>query len=138
MSTFIENDEEEDARYQEQLYKQRTEFDDEGILNRAGDPHFENNGRENGFYDDLDLDFDENMVEGFIMIGLVATLLVLVYVRQQRNRQRAAGADNAAGGGGGGGDNPGAGGGGNNGDRGFFPRPGEPEFAQWLAGGIGH
>ena len=84
---------------------------------------------EDGYYDELDIDIDEGFLEGLVIISLAATLLVLVYLRQQRNnRQRE--------GNGGGGDA--GGGGGNDGDRGFFPRPGEPEFAQWVAGGIGH
>jgi SEL1 protein len=51
--------------------------------------------------------------------------------QQQRNRQNqnAANAANANGG------NANA----NNGnDRGFFPQPGDPEFGQWVAGGVGH
>ena len=98
--------------------------------------------REDGYYDDLDLDIDENLLEGIIMIGLVGVLLVLVYVRQQRIRQRANANNEAArgvgGDDGGGAANAGAGGGRENDDRGFFPRPEDPEFAQWVAGGVGH
>lgn len=85
--------------------------------------------REDGFYDELDLDIDESFLEGLIIVALAATLLILVYVRQQRNRQR---------------ENAGAGAGvprvppGGGGDRGMFPQPGQPEFAQWVAGGVGH
>lgn len=84
--------------------------------------------REDGFYDDLDLDIDENLLEGLIIVALAATLLILVYVRQQRNRQR----ENAGAAGG----VPGVPPGGD--DRGMFPQPGQPEFAQWVAGGVGH
>lgn len=114
---FIENDEEEEARYQAQLYKQRVELEEDDILATASDPHFENHHND-GYYDELELEIDESVLEGLIIIVLAATLLVLVYMRQQRNRRR----ENTAAAGGGG--NPGGPGDGDN-DRGFFPRPGE-------------
>lgn len=112
------------------MYKQRVELEEDDILATASDPHFENHHND-GYYDELELEIDESVLEGLIIIVLAATLLVLVYMRQQRNRRR----ENTAAAGGGG--NPGGPGDGDN-DRGFFPRPGEPEFAQWVAGGIGH
>jgi SEL1 protein len=91
----------------------------------------ESEGHEDGYYDDLDLDIDEGMLEGLLIVGLAATLLVLVYFRQQqqqRNRQNEnANAQNAN-----------ANANANANDRGFFPQPGDPEFAQWVAGGVGH
>jgi SEL1 protein len=90
-------------------------------------------------------DFDDGLVETLIIIGLAATLAFLVYLRQQRMQQgrraqpQAAPAapgqpavnaqqqaevqrqeqqDAAAGG--------------------FFPAPGDPDWNQWVAGGIGH
>ncbi|KAL1962530.1 hypothetical protein VTN77DRAFT_9405 [Rasamsonia byssochlamydoides] len=122
---FLENDEEEEAQYRAQLYGQRE--DDEEELLGTGSTVRRPEGEDVGYYDELELEIDESILEGLIIVALAATLLVLVYVRQQRNRQR----ENA---------NAGAGaaaqGGGN--DRGFFPRPGEPEFGQWVAGGVGH
>jgi SEL1 protein len=78
-----------------------------------------------GYYDELDLDIDESLLEGLIIVALAATLLILIFVRQQRNRQRNAG-------------NPAPGEPAGNNDRGFFPRPDEPEFGQWVVGGVGH
>lgn len=134
MAAFIKNDEEEEARYQAQLYNQRGEFEDDEFLTTTADPHFENRHHEDGYYDDLDLDIDESFLEGLVIVVLAAILLVLVYMRQQRNRRRE-NENNAAAGAAG--PNPGNPGNEDN-DRGFFPRPGEPEFAQWVAGGIGH
>lgn len=69
------------------------------------------------------------MLEGLLIVGLAATLLVLVYFRQQqqqRNRQNENVNANAQNGNG------------NANDRGVFPQPGDPEFGQWMAGGVGH
>lgn len=130
----MENDEEEEARYHAQLYGQR---DDEEMLPGGSAGRRTENERHNdanGYYDDLDLDIDESLLEGLVIVALAATLLILVYVRQQRNRQRE-NANNAAAAGAGGqapvNNN-------NNNDRGFFPQPGQPEFGQWVAGGVGH
>jgi SEL1 protein len=100
------------------MYKRAQEEEDD-ILSSSDSRH------EDGYYDDLELEIDESVLEGLIIVALAATLLVLVYMRQQRNRPQQN--DNNAG-------NAGQ----NENDRGFFPRPGEPEFAQWLAGGVGH
>lgn len=105
------------------MYRQRAEEDE--MLGASGDAHEE--GHDDGYYDDMELDIDESLLEGLIIFTLAATLLVLIYIRQQRNRQRPNGNDA---------NNQGAQGNGD--DRGFFPRPGEPEFNQWVAGGIGH
>lgn len=121
VAAFIENDEEEE-HYRAQLYKQRAGEDDDLL----GSNHLDGENHEDGYYDDLDIDIDESFLEGLVIVSLAATLLVLVYLRQQRNRQRQnenAAAGNAAA---------------NGNDRGMFPRPGEPEFAQWVAGGVGH
>ena len=71
---------------------------------------------------------DDGLVEGLVIIGLVAALGILLYYRQQRQQQaqrreqdagrRAAPARQQ--------------------DRGVFPPPGDPEFANWVAGGVGH
>jgi SEL1 protein len=98
-------------------------------------------------------DFDDGLIESLIIIGLAATLAFLVYYRQQRQLQNrraalAAQAGNAqqnapapAGiqppaaeqGEGAGAAQPAG-----EGDRGFFPNPGDPDWHQWVAGGIGH
>lgn len=122
VNAFIENDEE---GYYEDLYEQQRGDDDEyrGL---------DSDGHEDGYYDDLDLDLDEGMLEGLLIVGLAATLLVLVYFRQQQQQQRNRQNENA---------NPNANpqdGNGNANDRGLFPQPGEPEFGQWVAGGVGH
>lgn len=125
IAAFIENDEEEEAHYRAQLYKQRAE--DEDMMATHPDPH--DDGHSDGYYDDFEFDIDESILEGIIIFALAATLLALIFIRQQRNRQRPN--ENP-----GGAANPGAPGDGN--DRGFFRQPGEPEFGQWAAGGIGH
>ncbi|KAL4880156.1 ubiquitin-protein ligase Sel1/Ubx2 [Aspergillus karnatakaensis] len=123
IAAFIENDEQEDAEYRAQLYKQG-EGDDDELL--SGSDHHRLDDQEDGYYDELDLDLDESVLEGLIILSLAATLMVLVYMRQQRNRQRPNDNQNQ---------NAGQA---NANDRGFFPRPGEPEFGQWVAGGVGH
>jgi SEL1 protein len=124
---FLENDEEEEAQYRAQFYGQREDDEDELLGTGSTARHAESERGDAGYYDDLELEIDESVLEGLIIVALAATLLILVYVRQHRNRQR----ENANAGAG-----PVAQAGGN--DRGLFPRPGEPEFGQWVAGGVGH
>ena len=93
-------------------------------------------------------DFDDGLVESLVIIGLAATLAFLVYYRQQRQLQnrraaaQAANAQNAAAvmdapqpnaGAGAGAAQPAP-----DGNRGFFPNPGDPDYGQWVAGGVGH
>lgn len=125
---------ENEAQYYDALYEAQ---DEEHEFGRSLDGE-----HQDGYYDDLEFDIDEGMLEGLLIVGLAATLLVLVYIRQQQQRNRQN--QNAA--------NPGDGNAnnvnpnpnlnananGNANDRGFFPRPGDPEFGQWLAGGVGH
>ncbi|PYH99411.1 putative ubiquitin-protein ligase Sel1/Ubx2 [Aspergillus ellipticus CBS 707.79] len=126
IAVFIENDEEEEANYRAQMYK-RAEEEDEDLMSSN---HRLDERHDDGYYDDLELDIDESVLEGLIIVSLAATLLILVYLRQQRNRQRQndGGANAVAPG------NANA----NANDRGVFPRPGDPDFAQWVAGGVGH
>lgn len=121
IAAFIENDEGEENQ-RAHMYK-HANGEEEDLLS-ANQPEGEN-AHEDGYYDELELDIDESLLEGLIIVTLAATLAVLVYMRQQRNRQRQH-------------ENAGAQGAANGGDRGMFPRPGEPEFAQWVAGGVGH
>jgi len=79
---------------------------------------------------------DEGLVESLIILGLAAALIYLVYYRQQRtlNHRRAmeqqGGQGVAA--------PPMQPLPGQQADGGFFPPPGDPNFNQWVAGGIGH
>jgi SEL1 protein len=93
--------------------------------------------------DDLDLD-DDGLVESVMILGLAAALVFLLMYRQQRQQaarrqeearrqpqqpqqggvQGAAAAGNQQ--------QPQAQ------ERGFFPQPGDPNFGQWGAGGVGH
>ena len=89
------------------------------------------------YYDEI----DESILESLIIVALVGTLAFLVYYRAQRaqNARRT-------------GDQPQQqqqGGGvprvgaapllpGQQPDGGFFPPRGDPNFGQWVAGGVGH
>lgn len=97
-----------------------------------GSRGLESEHHDDGYYDDVELDIDEGILEGLLIFGLAATLLVLMYVRQQQQRNRQNQDANANGNG-----NANANANANE-DRGLFPRPGEPEFAEWVAGGVGH
>ncbi|KAI9870130.1 MAG: ERAD-associated protein [Pleopsidium flavum] len=94
------------------------------------------------YYDEI----DEGILESLIIVGLAAALVFLVYYRQQRqlNHRRAMeqqGPGALAQGalpappmpGQHPGQHPGQ-----QPDGGFFPPPGDPNFNQWVAGGIGH
>jgi SEL1 protein len=83
--------------------------------------------------DGADLD-DGALVETLIILSLVAALALLVYYRQQRQQQAQRREEEARR---------------RQGaplpqqqpvqqDRGLFPQPGDPDFANWMAGGIGH
>lgn len=133
-TTFIENDA---AAYYEELYETHGEEDD-----FMGSRGLESEHHDDGYYDDVEFDIDDGMLEGLLIVGLAAILLVLVYVRQQgqRNRQNQDGNanGNANGNGDANGNENGNANGNDNNDRGLFPRPEDPEFAQWVAGGVGH
>ena len=79
------------------------------------------------------MDIDDGILETLIIVALAATLVVLVYLRQQRALRRAQ--RGAA---------PGAGARAGDAearrheDRGLFPRPDDPEIRAWVAGGVGH
>lgn len=127
---FLENDEEEAQQYAQLLREREQEAEFIGSHHR----HAEN--EDTGYYDELELDIDESVLEALIIVALAATLLILVYIRQQRNRQRETGANNQPQQQPGVNQNANANINGN--DRGLFPRPDQPEFAQWVAGGVGH
>ncbi len=92
------------------------------------------------YYDDI----DDSVVESLIIVALAGALAFLLYYRQQRQTNHRREAERQAQGGQ-------AGDGplapirapeqplpGQQRDGGFFPPPGDPNFAQWVAGGIGH
>lgn len=85
-------------------------------------------GQADGMYDDI---IDDGILESLIIITLAGALVFLIYYRQQR--QLAAHAANQQAGG-----NQQVPQGQQPQDRGFFPQPGDPEFGQWVAGGVGH
>ncbi|KAJ5624921.1 Tetratricopeptide-like helical [Penicillium lagena] len=120
IAAFIENDAEE---YYGELYDQQTPEDEDFPGAR---PLESDNRHEDGYYDDLDYDIDEGMLEGLLIVGLAAVLMVLVYIRQQQQRRNQAQNQND--------NNANA----NHNDRGVFPRPEDPDFRQWVAGGVGH
>lgn len=88
-------------------------------------------GDADGLYEDF---IDDGLLESFIIIGLAAALVFLIYYRQQhqlahRNNDNAArNQDEQA-------QAPLPG---QQADGGFFPQPGDADFANWAAGGIGH
>ena len=89
-------------------------------------------GDADGMYDDI---LDDGILESLVIIGLAAALVFLIYYRQQHqlaHRQNEAaraqpeeqaveGQQQEAAG-----------------ERGLFPQPGDPDFAPWVAGGVGH
>ena len=91
-----------------------------------------------GAGDDL---FDDGLVESLIIVGLAATLALLVWWRQQerilgeRRRRLAQNAQAGAGRNEGGGEQRD---GERERERGLFPNPGDPDWGQWVAGGVGH
>lgn len=84
------------------------------------------------------VDLDDGILETLIIVGLAATLAFLVWYRQQRQlrerREREARGNGPVPQPG----QPAAAAAVQQEDRGLFPQPGDPEFLQWAAGGIGH
>ncbi len=93
-------------------------------------------GAADDYYDEI----DESIIESLVIVALAAALAFLVYYRQQRQtnhrreveRQQQQGVEGAGARAEAGvveGQQP---------DGGFFPAPGDPNFGQWVAGGVGH
>ncbi|KFY17458.1 hypothetical protein V492_00652 [Pseudogymnoascus sp. VKM F-4246] len=107
---------------------QYMDYEEEDLLHRNDPTH----GADDGMYDDV---IDDGVVESFIIIALAGALVWLIYYRQQRqlahrqNNGAARDQRNQAGPVGGQQAQP---------DGGVFPRNGDPAFAQWVAGGVGH
>jgi SEL1 protein len=87
-------------------------------------------GDADGLYDDI----DDGIIDSLLILGLVLALLGLIYWRQQHQaaHQRDADAARAQEGAAPEGQQP------LQEDRGLFPQPGDPEFGQWVVGGVGH
>ncbi|KAK3300515.1 uncharacterized protein B0H64DRAFT_381075 [Chaetomium fimeti] len=118
VNNFLQDD---DTQYYDELYE---EYGD-GMTDEDG----------------LDLD-DDGLVESVMILGLAAALVFLLMYRQQR--QQAARREEArrqqqqphqggvqGGAAAGNQQQPQQ-------ERGFFPQPGDPNFGQWAAGGVGH
>ena len=97
-------------------------------------------GGDDDYYDDL----DDNIIDSLIIVGLAAALAFLVYYRQQRQNTHRQNADRQE-------QQPGQQQQqqqngpppeerlpGQQADGGFFPPPDDPNFGQWVAGGVGH
>ena len=92
-------------------------------------------GGDEVYYDEI----DDSIIESIIIVGLAAALAFLVYYRQQRQnthrqdteRQEQPGQEQN-------GAPPAERLPGQQADGGFFPPPDDPNFAQWVAGGVGH
>ena len=87
-------------------------------------------GDADGMYDDVIYD-GLGILDYLLAITFVGALIALVYHRQrvaaevQRQRAERNGQQPQA-------QEP------EQEDRGLFPRPGDPDFNQWVAGGVGH
>ncbi|CCU81501.1 ubiquitin-protein ligase Sel1/Ubx2 [Blumeria hordei DH14] len=86
-------------------------------------------GDSDGLYDDA---IQDGIFESLIILSLCAALVFLIWYRQQRQQAHRRDPDAGIVGA----QLPGAAAAQQ--QRGVFPQPGEPEFAQWVAGGVGH
>jgi SEL1 protein len=89
------------------------------------------------YYDPED-ELDSDILESLVILALTGALALLLYVRAQRQRRaeeerRRVEEQQRAFNGQGGQVAPQQ-----QQDRGVFPNPGEPEFMNWVAGGVGH
>ena len=117
INNFLQDD---NGRYYDDLYDDLYEDD----TMPGGDP----------------LDFEDGIMESVVILGLAAALVFLVLYRQQRQqaaRQQEDEARRQQ-------QHQGAAAQGGNlqaqqeQGRGLFPQPGDPDFGQWAAGGVGH
>lgn len=110
---------------QDDLLEYNEDYDDDDILRQSDSMP----GGDDDLYDDL---AEDGVLESFIILGLAAALIWLIYYRQQRQlahrREEAEGAQQdrlpplpqpAE-------------------NRGLFPQVGDPDFQQWVVGGVGH
>jgi SEL1 protein len=109
---------------QDDLHEYNEDYDDDDILRQSDSMP----GGDDDLYDDL---AEDGVLESFIILGLAAALIWLIYYRQQRQlahrREEAERAQQdrlplpqpAE-------------------NRGLFPQVGNPDFQQWVVGGVGH
>ena len=99
-------------------------------------------GSDDSYYDEL----DESILESLIIVGIAAAIAFLVYYRQQRQTNHRRDLERRQQEGGDGGAAQGNAVGipmeqrlpGQQADGGFFPPVDDPNFGQWVAGGVGH
>ncbi|KAL1952933.1 hypothetical protein VTO42DRAFT_3936 [Malbranchea cinnamomea] len=138
ITAFISYDEDEDYSHHHRLHGDQDDFLDDSRGHDTAEGH-------DGYYDELDLDVDDGILESLIIIGLAMALVLLVQWRQralrraaQQNANNQNNNNNANQNQQGGHADDGAGGQRQEEDRGLFPRPDDPDFAAWVAGGVGH
>ncbi|KAK2743781.1 ERAD-associated protein [Myotisia sp. PD_48] len=139
IAAFIRSSQEEEG------YQRTTAGDHaDGMLDDAGNPVDATTHAHDGFYDELDVDVDDGMVESLVILGLAAALVLLLHFRQQRVLRRAEQNNNNNVNNNNANQNPinfnvqNAQEPAREEDRGMFPRPGDPDYAAWVAGGVGH
>lgn len=142
ITTFLDNDEED---FYAQFHRFGADDPNDPAAGHDSTGHDRDSSGSTGtYYDDIDVDIEDGVLESLVILALAATLVVLVYVRQQRalrrgeqqqqqQQQHQGQQQQPAGAGPGAGNNNAA-----DNNRGLFPRPGEPDFAQWAAGAVGH
>ncbi|KGY14851.1 hypothetical protein PABG_12242 [Paracoccidioides brasiliensis Pb03] len=156
ITAFITYDEEENEDYHKHKHKPKRQsnpdnpdgvFSEDGTGTDAMDEKVISDQDKN-FYNEYDIDFDDEFFDGFVILLLAVILVILVYVRQQRalrrGRQENQNAANGRAPAGIGTGQPANNPAGTEGavdrqqrqeDRGLFPQPDDPEFAAWVAGG---
>ncbi|CAJ2500207.1 Uu.00g030600.m01.CDS01 [Anthostomella pinea] len=121
LSEWIANFVQDDTVYYEDTYE---EYYDDTIAGSDGEPMGE-------ALDDDDLD---GVLESIVIFGLLGAIIWLMYYRAQRQEAHRRAQENAALQGG----LPAGGAAAAQPPVGQFPQPDDPNFAQWLAGGVGH
>ncbi|KAA8575524.1 hypothetical protein MFRU_002g00310 [Monilinia fructicola] len=104
------------------------DYDADDVYGSVHDPM--PGGDADGLYDDI---IDDGLFESLIIIGLAAALVFLIVYRQQRQEAHRRGEGAAA--------NAQQNAQPANGEapnRGLFPQPGDANFNDWVAGGVGH
>ena len=112
------------------LYYGDNDFDDNYLPENDPMP----GGDVEGLYEDI----DDGILESIIIIGLAAALVFLIYYRQQHQLAHRRGEEAARAQRGGQAAQDGQDQQAQQEDRGLFPQPEDPEFGQWVAGGVGH
>jgi SEL1 protein len=129
LSQWLNDFLEADAKYYADNYE-ADDWDDTYHQNMPGGDDF--------FDDAAATDLDDGLLEMLMIAGLAATLAFLVYYRQQRQAEARRREGERQGQGQVGGEGVAAAAAVPEPEQGFFPPPGHPEFANWVAGGVGH